>query len=443
MSGSTAMSGSASLFTMSALPRGGTSATGHSARAEPAAGRRGRPRAPPGETNATEVAPGARPSAPHIGRGRTGCGVGIDAFASPIGAQAIKPPLITTCGRTPKNAGSPQHEVGELARLDRADLARRGRARWPGRSCTWRRSAGRGRCRAAPSPGSAPAALLHHVRGLPGAASRPRRSRPIAWESDPIIEIAPRSCRMSSAAIVDGRMRLSANARSSGTRRVEVVADHEHVEVLVERVDACAGGSGWSSDGSTFGSPRDGDDVGRVAAARAFGVVGVDRPAGDRGEGVVDEARLVQRVGVDAPPARRPPRQTRRQASIAAGVDPQSSCSLNPAAPPRSCSPQRLPRRRCCPCPSSTTFTGQASVASSIRARCHAPGRDRGRLGALGRAGAAADERRHPAAERLGDELRADEVDVAVDAARGQDQPVAGDDLGATARSPGPGARRP
>ena len=41
--------------------------------------------------------------------------------------------------------------------------------------------------------------------------------RPIACESEPIIEIAPMSCSRSSAAIVDGRIRLSANARSSGT----------------------------------------------------------------------------------------------------------------------------------------------------------------------------------------------------------------------------------
>jgi hypothetical protein len=42
-------------------------------------------------------------------------------------------------------------------------------------------------------------------------------TRPMAWLSLPMIEIAPMSWRMSSAAIVDGRMRLSANARSSGT----------------------------------------------------------------------------------------------------------------------------------------------------------------------------------------------------------------------------------
>jgi hypothetical protein len=41
--------------------------------------------------------------------------------------------------------------------------------------------------------------------------------RPIAWASLPIMDIAPMSCSRSSAAIVDGRMRLSANARSSGT----------------------------------------------------------------------------------------------------------------------------------------------------------------------------------------------------------------------------------
>jgi len=35
----------------------------------------------------------------------TGCGVGIDALPSPIIAPAMKPPLITSSGFTPKNAG--------------------------------------------------------------------------------------------------------------------------------------------------------------------------------------------------------------------------------------------------------------------------------------------------------------------------------------------------
>jgi hypothetical protein len=58
-----------------------------------------------------------------------GCGVGIDAFASPICAHAMKPPLSTISGRIPKKAGLPQHEVGQLAHLDRADVVRRCRAR--------------------------------------------------------------------------------------------------------------------------------------------------------------------------------------------------------------------------------------------------------------------------------------------------------------------------
>ena len=43
--------------------------------------------------------------------------------------------------------------------------------------------------------------------------------RPMAWLSLEIIEIAPRSCRTSSAAIVSARMRLSAKATSSGIAR--------------------------------------------------------------------------------------------------------------------------------------------------------------------------------------------------------------------------------
>ena len=59
-----------------------------------------------GATKCTDVAAAAAGAAPNIGRGSTGCGVGIDALASPIAAHAIMPPLITACGRTPKNAGS-------------------------------------------------------------------------------------------------------------------------------------------------------------------------------------------------------------------------------------------------------------------------------------------------------------------------------------------------
>ena len=61
-------------------------------------------------------------------------------------------------------------------------------------------------------------------------------TRPMAWLSDDRIENAPMSCRISSAAMVSRRMRLSAKATSSGIDAVEVVADHQHVEMLLERV---------------------------------------------------------------------------------------------------------------------------------------------------------------------------------------------------------------
>ena len=43
-------------------------------------------------------------------------------------------------------------------------------------------------------------------------------TRPMACESELIIENTPMSCRTSSAAIVSGRMRESAKATSSGMR---------------------------------------------------------------------------------------------------------------------------------------------------------------------------------------------------------------------------------
>ena len=54
---------------------------------------------------ASDVAPAARPYAPNIGRITSGCGVGIDAFASPICAHAMNPPFSTSSGFAPKNAG--------------------------------------------------------------------------------------------------------------------------------------------------------------------------------------------------------------------------------------------------------------------------------------------------------------------------------------------------
>jgi hypothetical protein len=94
------------------------------------------------------------------------------------------------------------------------------------------------------------------------------------------------------------RMRDSAKATSSGIDGDEVMADHQHVEVLVDGVDRVGAGR-VGGGGQHVRQPAGLDDVRRVAAAGALGVVGVDGAALDGGDRVLDEAGLVQRVGVD------------------------------------------------------------------------------------------------------------------------------------------------
>ena len=145
----------------------------------------------------------------------------------------------------------------------------------------------------------------------------------------------------------------------------------------------------------------------------------------------LDEAGFVQRVGVDRhldvelvgdPQA----------ASIAAGVVPQSSCSFSPIAPASTCSTSG-PARLALPLPRKPRFIGNASAASSIRWMCQGPGVQVVAKVPVAGPGAAADHRRHAGHQRLVDLLRTDEVDVRVDAAGGDDHPLAGDDLGAGA----------
>ena len=111
---------------------------------------------------------------------------------------------------------APQHQVGALADLQRAQLVRH--------------ALGDGRIDGVlgdvaldaevvvagarpPSAGRAGAFILCAVCQVRMITSP---TRPIAWLSEEIIESAPRSCRMSSAAMVSRRMRLSAKAMSSG-----------------------------------------------------------------------------------------------------------------------------------------------------------------------------------------------------------------------------------
>ncbi len=117
---------------------------------------------------------------------------------------------------------------------------------------------------------------------------------------------------------------------------------------------------------------------------------------------------------------------------MAAGVEPQSSCSFSPSAPARICSrsaagpdPLPLPRK--------PKFSGNASTAS-----IHPPNVPRARRARRGfrsgrRTGAAADQRGDAGVKRVGNLIRRDEVDVGVDRAGGQDVPFAGEHLGGRA----------
>ena len=84
-----------------------------------------------------------------------------------------------------------------------------------------------------------------------------------------------------------------------GNLGIEVVAHHQHVEVLLERV-AGVGPGGVGAAGQHICFAADFDDVWRMAATGPFGVEGVDRAAFDRRDRVLHKASFIERVGVDA-----------------------------------------------------------------------------------------------------------------------------------------------
>ena len=187
--------------------------------------------------------------------------------------------------------------------------------------------------------------------------------RPMAWESEPIIEMAPMSCSTSSAAIVDGRMRLSANARSSGTDGLRWWQTMS-MSRCSSAVFTVWGRVGLVELGSTLGTPATVMMSGAwPPPAPSVWYEWIDRPA--IAPRVVSTKPASFSVSVCSDAWTPASSLTRRQASMAAGVEPQSSWSLKPLAPARSCS-HMASAETVLPLPSSTRLMGQPSIEVSI-----------------------------------------------------------------------------
>jgi hypothetical protein len=83
-----------------------------------------------------------------------------------------------------------------------------------------------------------------------------------------------------------------------GNGRIEVMTNHGHVEMFVERIDRVGVGR-IGRRRQTVHLAGDANDVGCVATARAFRVIHVNGTAADRLERVLDKAGFIERVGVD------------------------------------------------------------------------------------------------------------------------------------------------
>lgn len=167
---------------------------------------------------------------------------------------------------------------------------------------------------------------------------------------------------------------------------------------------------------------------GACPPAGTLGVVRVDAAPTDRGERVTDEPRLVQRVGVDGDldagavghgqrgvddGGRGAPVLVQLQSECAAADLREHRVVRDGVALAEQSEVERIPLHR-------LQHPGQMPGAGS----------DGGGLGTLGGTGAAAHQGRDAGGECLVGDLGADQVDVRVDGARGDDPSVARDDLG-------------
>ena len=81
-------------------------------------------------------------------------------------------------------------------------------------------------------------------------------------------------------------------------KRVQVVADHQHIQMLGNGID-CVGPGRVGGGRQNVGEGGDADDVRCVAAPRALRVIGVDCAPGDGLNRALHITRFVERIRVD------------------------------------------------------------------------------------------------------------------------------------------------
>ena len=211
---------------------------------------------------------------------------------------------------------------------------------------------------------------------------------------------------------------------------VKMMRDHHHVEMLIDGVTGERHGRVRGTR-EHVGETGRADDVGRVAAARPFGVIGVDGPALECGDGVFDASSLIQGVRMDGHLHVHVVGDTEACVDDGRGrapilVDLQSGRSrTNLLAQwfrrrPVAFAQIRDVHRH--------GFGGFDHAGDVERAR-----RACGGVGAVSRPGAAADHGGDAAGKSRADLLRRDEMNMGVDATGGENEPFTGDCLRARA----------
>ncbi len=207
------------------------------------------------------------------------------------------PTLNYDFGLSAKKRRLPQDQIRQLADLHRTDLR--------GHSVRDRRIDGVFGDIAAGAEvvgpigilGQQAALLAHLVRRLPGPADH---------FAHPPHRLAVGGDNRQRAQVVQnilGGDRLLANPALSeghilGDILVEMVADHQHVEMLIDGIDRKRP-SRIRRGGQHISLTAQFHNIGCVATASAFGMVGMDRTALKRRARSLDKTRLVERIGMD------------------------------------------------------------------------------------------------------------------------------------------------